>query len=53
MMAEDYIKMGMARVEKVDLPEPYQLENPQQKDSGDRRRHHRYVGRYRRGQGRL
>lgn len=26
MMAEDYLKMGMARVEKVDLPEPYQLE---------------------------
>jgi len=26
MMAEDYIKMGMARVEKVDLPEPYKLE---------------------------
>ncbi len=27
MMAEDYIKMGMARVEKVDLPEPYKLDN--------------------------
>jgi len=27
MMAEDYIKMGMARVEKVDLPEAYQLDN--------------------------
>jgi len=27
MMAEDYIKMGMARVEKVKLPEPYKLEN--------------------------
>jgi len=26
MMAEDYIRMGMARVEKVDLPEPYKLE---------------------------
>ena len=26
MMAEDYLKMGMARVEKVNLPEPYQLE---------------------------
>ncbi len=26
MMAEDYLRMGMARVEKVDLPEPYQLE---------------------------
>jgi quinone-modifying oxidoreductase subunit QmoB len=26
MMAEDYLKMGMARVEKVDLPEPYKLE---------------------------
>ncbi len=27
MMAEDYIKMGMARVEKVALPEPYKLDN--------------------------
>ena len=27
MLAEDYIKMGMARVEKVELPEPYKLEN--------------------------
>jgi quinone-modifying oxidoreductase subunit QmoB len=27
MMAEDYLKMGMARVEKVELPEPYELEN--------------------------
>ncbi|MFY9941349.1 MAG: FAD-dependent oxidoreductase [Desulfobacterales bacterium] len=27
MLAEDYIKMGMARVEKVKLPEPYQVEN--------------------------
>ncbi len=26
MMAEDYLKMGMARVEKVDLPEAYQME---------------------------
>jgi quinone-modifying oxidoreductase subunit QmoB len=26
MMAEDYLRMGMARVEKVDLPEPYQLD---------------------------
>ena len=26
MLAEDYLKMGMIRVEKVDLPEPYQLE---------------------------
>lgn len=26
MMAEDYIKMGMARVEKIDLPEPYEVE---------------------------
>jgi quinone-modifying oxidoreductase, subunit QmoB len=26
MMAEDYLKMGMARVEKIDLPEPYKLE---------------------------
>ncbi|MFP4309326.1 MAG: FAD-dependent oxidoreductase [Desulfococcaceae bacterium] len=27
MMAEDYLRMGMARVEKVTLPEPYLLEN--------------------------
>ena len=27
MMAEDYLRMGMARVEKVDLPEGYQLES--------------------------
>jgi quinone-modifying oxidoreductase subunit QmoB len=27
MMAEDYIKMGMIRVEKIDLPEPYVVEN--------------------------
>ncbi|MFZ2632236.1 MAG: FAD-dependent oxidoreductase [Desulfosalsimonadaceae bacterium] len=27
MMAEDYLRMGMARTEKVKLPEPYQLEN--------------------------
>jgi len=27
MMAEDYIRMGMARVQKVKLPEPYKLEN--------------------------
>lgn len=27
MMAEDYIKMGLARVEKVKLPEPYQVES--------------------------
>jgi quinone-modifying oxidoreductase subunit QmoB len=26
LLAEDYIKMGMARVEKVDLPEPYLLD---------------------------
>ena len=26
MMAEDYLRMSMARVEKVDLPEPYKLE---------------------------
>jgi quinone-modifying oxidoreductase subunit QmoB len=26
MMAEDY-RMGMARVEKIELPEPYLLEN--------------------------
>ena len=27
MMAEDYLRMGMARVEKVKLPEAYKLEN--------------------------
>jgi quinone-modifying oxidoreductase subunit QmoB len=27
MLAEDYLKMGMARVEKVELPEPFLLEN--------------------------
>ena len=27
MMAEDYIRMGMARVEKVTLPEPYKPDN--------------------------
>ncbi|MDM8522647.1 FAD-dependent oxidoreductase [Desulfococcaceae bacterium HSG8] len=27
MMAEDYLKMGMIRVEKVSLPEPYKLDN--------------------------
>jgi len=27
MMAEDYVKMGMARVKKVTLPEPSKLEN--------------------------
>ncbi|MBW2238013.1 MAG: CoB--CoM heterodisulfide reductase iron-sulfur subunit A family protein, partial [Deltaproteobacteria bacterium] len=26
MLAEDYLKMGMAKVAKIDLPEPYQLE---------------------------
>ena len=26
MMAEDYLRMGMAKVEKIDLPEPYKLE---------------------------
>jgi quinone-modifying oxidoreductase subunit QmoB len=27
MMAEDYVKMGMIRVEKIKLPEPYVVEN--------------------------
>jgi quinone-modifying oxidoreductase subunit QmoB len=27
MLAQDYIRMGMARVEKVDLPEAYKLDN--------------------------
>ncbi|MES0445834.1 MAG: FAD-dependent oxidoreductase, partial [Desulfobacterales bacterium] len=26
MLAEDYLKMGMAKVEKINLPEPYKLE---------------------------
>ena len=26
MLAEDYLKMGLAKVEKIDLPEPYKLE---------------------------
>ncbi len=26
MLAEDYLKMGIARIEKIDLPEPYKLE---------------------------
>ena len=31
MLAEDYIRMGMARVKKVDLPEPYKLETVSRK----------------------
>ena len=27
MLAQDYIRMGMARVEKIDLPAPYKLDN--------------------------
>jgi len=27
MLAQDYIRMGMAKVEKIDLPEPYKLDN--------------------------
>jgi len=27
MLAQDYIRMGMARVEKIDLPEPYKLDS--------------------------
>ena len=27
LLAEDYLKMSMARVEKIDPPEPYQVEN--------------------------
>ena len=27
MMAEDYIRMGCARIEKIEVPEPFQLEN--------------------------
>jgi len=26
LLAEDYLKMGMAEIEKIDLPEPYQLD---------------------------
>ena len=28
MLAEDYLKMGMAKLEKISIPEPYQLEKP-------------------------
>jgi len=28
MLAEDYLKMGLAKIEKVEIPEPYQLEKP-------------------------
>ena len=31
MMAEDYLRMGIARVKKVNLPEPYKLENSSSK----------------------
>jgi quinone-modifying oxidoreductase subunit QmoB len=31
MLAEDYLKMGMARVEKVDLPEPHLVDNESKK----------------------
>ncbi|BBO84225.1 heterodisulfide reductase subunit A [Desulfosarcina ovata subsp. sediminis] len=31
MMAEDYIRMGMIRVEKIKLPEPYLLDNVSKK----------------------
>lgn len=31
MLAEDYLKMSMARVEKVDLPEPYKLDTMSRK----------------------
>jgi quinone-modifying oxidoreductase subunit QmoB len=27
MLAEDYLKMGLIKVQKIDLPEPYKLEN--------------------------
>ncbi|MCW7755161.1 FAD-dependent oxidoreductase [Desulfobotulus sp. H1] len=30
-MADDYIRMGMARIEKIAIPEPYQLENVSKK----------------------
>ncbi|MFZ1982912.1 MAG: FAD-dependent oxidoreductase [Desulfatitalea sp.] len=31
MMAEDYLRMGMARVQKVNLPEPFKLEKTSEK----------------------
>lgn len=31
MMAEDYVKMGMARVEKIKLPEPYKVNSMSKK----------------------
>jgi hypothetical protein len=43
MMAEDYIKMGMIRVEKIDAARALSGGEPVQKDPGDRRRHHRHV----------
>ncbi|MEZ4524713.1 MAG: hypothetical protein R2941_02180 [Desulfobacterales bacterium] len=43
MMAEDYIRMGMARVQKIKLPEPYKLENFSEPDSGHRRRCERHF----------
>ncbi len=43
MLANDYLKMGMVKVEKIQLPEPYKLENFTKKDSGHRRRHHRHF----------
>jgi hypothetical protein len=53
MMAEDYIKMGMIRVEKIDAARALSAGEPVQKDSGSGRRHHRHVCGYRRGQGRF
>jgi quinone-modifying oxidoreductase subunit QmoB len=53
MMAEDYIKMGMARVEKIKSARALCGGESVPKNSGDRRRHHRYVCGDRCGQGRL
>jgi quinone-modifying oxidoreductase, subunit QmoB len=43
MMAEDYIRMGMARVEKVKETVPYQPETMNRRILGDRWRHYRHV----------
>ena len=43
MLADDYLKMSMARIKKVNLPEPYKVESLSRRDPGDRRRNHRSV----------
>jgi quinone-modifying oxidoreductase subunit QmoB len=43
MMAEDYLRMGMARVEEGRPARTLQAGNLQPQNSRDRRRHHRYL----------